>query len=65
MVEFDHLSEIVTGAEICIHYFEPQKKNDNKMWLTKKAKRPVTAKLSQSTNEVFYAVCCNSEGPVV
>lgn len=59
------LSDIVTGDETWTHYFEPQRMVDNKMWLTKKAKRPVTAKLSQSTNEVLYAVFCNSEGPVV
>lgn len=47
------------------YMFRTSEKNCDMKWFTKKAKRPVTAKLSQSTNEVFYAVCCNSEGPVV
>lgn len=43
------ISEIVTGEETWIFYFKPQKKTD-KMFLPKKAKRPVIAKRCQSTD---------------
>lgn len=46
-------------------YFESQRKIENKMWLTKKAKLPFIANRCQSTTRVFYTIYFNSEGPVV
>lgn len=51
--------------EIWKHYFQPQKKIDYKMWLSKRAKCPVIAKQCQSTKKVLYAVFFKSEVPVV
>lgn len=53
------------GDETWIHYFEPQRKIDHKMGLTKKAKRLVIAKRCKSTKKVLYAIFFSSEGPVV
>lgn len=55
------MNEIVTGDDTWLYYFEPQRKIDNMMWLTKKAKRPVIAKRCQSTMAVLYAIFFKSE----
>lgn len=59
------LSELFTDDETQIHYIESQRKIDDKMWLTKTAKRSVIAKPCQSKKKVLYAIFLNSEGPVV
>lgn len=61
------LSGIATGDETWIHFFESQKKIDNRMWLTKKAKCPATcmAKRYQSSKKLLYAIFLNSEDMVV
>lgn len=43
------ISEIITGDETWIFYFIPQGQTD-KIFLTKKAKRPVIAKQCERTN---------------
>lgn len=43
------MSELVTGDETWIFYFIPQRQTD-KMFLIKKAKRPVIAKQCERTN---------------
>lgn len=59
------LSEIVTCDETWIHYIEPQKKIDDKMCSTKKAKHSDIAKRCQSKKKVFDAVFFSSEGSVL
>lgn len=59
------LLEIVTGYETGIHYIKSKRKIDNKVCLTKKAKRPVIAKRFQSTKKVKDAIFLKREGPVV
>ena len=59
------LSELLTGDETWIHYFEPQRRINNKQWLKKGQSRPVKAKRLQSSKKVLYTVFFNSNGPVV
>lgn len=59
------ISNIVTGDETWIYYFEPQRKIDNKMWIQRNGARPIIAKRCQSAKKVLYAIFFNSSGPVV
>ena len=58
-------SNIITGDETWLYFFEPQRKVDNKMWIKKDGVRPVIAKRVQSSNKVLYAIFFNSGGPVL
>ena len=42
-------STFVTGDETWVHFFEPQRKVNNKIWATKNARRPSIAKRLQSS----------------
>ena len=55
----------LSGDETWIYFFEPQRKNNNKVWIAKNRNRPVIAKRSQSAKKVLYAVFFNSSGPVL
>lgn len=57
-------STFVTGDETWVHFFEPQRKVNNKIWATKNAKRPCVAKRLQSTKKVMYAIFFSPSGPV-
>lgn len=51
--------------ETLIHYFKPQRKIDNKVWLTNRAKRQGIAERYQSAKTVVYAFFFNNcSGPV-
>ena len=49
-------ANVVTGDETWVHYFEPVRKVSNKIWATKRSKRPIIAKRSLSTKKVLYAI---------
>lgn len=49
-------STFVTGDETWVHFFEPQRKVNNKIWATKNARRPCIAKRLQSSKKVMYAI---------
>ena len=49
-------TNVVTGDETWVHYFEPVRKVSNKIWVTKHSKRPIIAKRSLSTKKVLYAI---------
>ena len=53
---------IVTGDETWVHFFEPQRKIDNKIWATRNARRPVIAKRTISVKKVMLAVFFTSTG---
>ena len=40
----NQFSNVVTGDETWVHYFEPIRKVSNKIWATKHSKRPIIAK---------------------
>ena len=47
---------IVTGAETWVYYFEPKRKVANRIWATKNAWRPSTAKRIRTVKKVLYAI---------
>lgn len=58
-------SNLVTGDETWVHYFQPTRKSSNKIWATKQASRPSVAKRILSVKKVMYAVFFNSRGETV
>ena len=59
------ISNSVTGDEIWVYMFEPQRRADNKQWKRKDQKRPCIAKRTTSSKKMLYAIFYNSSGPVV
>ena len=57
-------NSFVTGDETWVHFFEPQRKINNKIWATKNAKRPCVAKRLQSSKKVMFAIFVGTKGPV-
>lgn len=57
-------NSFVTGDETWVHFFEPQRKVNNKIWATKNAKRPCVAKRLQSSKKVMFAIFFGTKGPV-
>ena len=55
----------MTGDETWVHFFERQRKIDNKIWATRNARRPVIAKRTISVKKVMLAVFFDINGPVV
>lgn len=62
--EYDQskLANVVTGDETWIHYFEPVRKQSNKIWATRNCKRPIIAKRTLSAKKVLYAIFFSIEG---
>ena len=58
-------ANVVTGDETWVHYFEPVRKVNNKIWATKHSKRPIIAKRSLSTKKVLYAIFFSGEGVAI
>ena len=56
---------IVTGDETWVHFFEPHRKIDNKIWATRHARRPVIAKRTISVKKVMLAVFFDINGPII
>ena len=51
----------VPGDGTLVHYFEPVRKVNNKIWATKHSKRPIIAKRSLSAKKVLYAIFFSGE----
>ena len=49
-------ANVVTGDETWVHFFEPKRKIQNKIWATKACKRPYIAKRTISVRKVMYAI---------
>ena len=59
------ISNLLTGDEIWVDMFEPQRRTDNKQWKQKDQKCPCTAKGTVSSKKMLYAIFFNSSRPVV
>ena len=46
----------ITGDETWVYYFEPKRKVANRIWATKNARRPSTAKQIRTVKKVLYAI---------
>lgn len=58
------ISEIVTGDETWISFFEPDGKENNKVWIGENGARPQIARRSKSVRRVMYVLFFNSQGMV-
>ena len=58
------VSNLLTGDEIWVYMFEPQKRADNKQWKRKNKEYPCIAKRTKSLKKMLYAIFFNSSGPV-
>ena len=58
------ISNLLTGDEIWVHMFEPQRRADNKQWKRKDQKRPGIAKRTINSKKMC-TIFFNSSGPVV
>ena len=56
---------IVTGDETWVHFFEPQRKIDNKIWATRNARRPVIAKGQSVLRRLCWLYFFYINGPIV
>ena len=56
---------VVIGDETWVHYFEPVRKVNNKIWAMKHSKSPIIAKRSLSVKMVFYAIFFSGEGVAI
>ena len=59
------LSELFTGDETWVYYFEPQRRINNKQWLRKDQARPIIAKRTRSAAKVLYAIFFSCDRHIV
>lgn len=64
-LEKNNFSQLVTGDETWIYFFEPHRKMSNKVWATKAARRPCIAKRTMSVRKMLYAIFFTARGPAV
>ena len=49
-------ANIITGVETLVHFYEPKRKIQNKIWSTKGGKRPCIAKRTMSIRKIMYVI---------
>ena len=54
-----------TGDETWVHFYEPKRKVDNRIWALKHAKRPSIAKRTLTAKKVLYAIFLRNSGPLM
>ena len=58
-------ANVVTDDENWVYHFEPVRKVSNKIWATKRSRRPIIAKRSLSARKVWYAIFFSGEGVAI
>ena len=58
------LFEVVTGDETWISFFEPEGKENNKVWIGENGARPQIARRSKSVKRIMYALFFDARGIV-
>jgi histone-lysine N-methyltransferase SETMAR len=58
------VSEVVTGDETWIHYYEPKRKQQNMVWIREGDTPPTITKTERSAGKVMYAIFFSNQGPV-
>lgn len=58
-------SDIITGDETWVHFFEPTRKINNKIWATKHCRRPSIAKRLISAKKAMFVIFFDIRGPVM
>lgn len=59
------LSEIVTGDETWVYFYQPERKEKNKVWVSKNGKKPEIAVRTKTVKKVLYAIFFDGNGVVV
>ena len=62
--DFRRLHEIVTGDETWLYFFEPDCKENNKVWVSENGARPQIARRNKTSRRVMYALFFDCEGIV-
>lgn len=57
-------ADFCTGDETWVHFFEPRRKINNKIWAGKQARRPCIARRLQSVKKIMYAIFYSPQGVV-
>lgn len=63
--ERKQFSDIITGDETWVHFFEPTRKINNKIWATKNCRRPTIAKRLISSKKAMFVIFFDIRGPVM
>ena len=58
-------ANIITRDETWVHFYEPKRKIQNKIWATKGGKRPCIAKRTISIKKVMYVIFFTNQGPAI
>ena len=58
-------SNIMIGDETWVHFYEPKRKIQNKIWATKCSHRPCIAKRTMSVKKVMYVIFFTNQGHVI
>ena len=58
-------ANIISGDETWVHFYEPKRKIQNKMWAFKGGKRPCIAKCTMSIKKVMYVIFFTNQGPAI
>ena len=58
-------ANIIPGDETWVHFYEPKRKIQNKIWAAKGGKRPCIAKRTISIKKVMYAIFFTNQGPAI
>lgn len=58
-------TNVVTGDETWVHYYEPKRKVSNRIWATKNTRRPSIAKRLRTVKKVLYAIFFTTNGPAM
>ena len=58
-------ANIITGDETWVHFYEPKRKIQNKIWATKGGKRLCIAKRTRNVKKVIYVIFFTNQGPAI
>ena len=58
-------SNLETGDDTCVCYFEPKRKCSNRVWAAKSAVHPGIAKRQSTVKNVLYVIFFDNKGPVM
>ena len=56
---------LITSDESWVHFYEPKRKVDNRIWALKHAKRPSIAKRTLTARKVLYTIFLKNSGPLM
>ena len=58
-------ANVITSDETWVHFYEPKRKIQNKIWATKGSQRPCIAKRTISIKKVMFVIFFTNQGPAI